>query len=159
MKYPKPQTVYVRASEENIAQASEMDTKPAPRMVPRIWKKLQAEIAGQIEIHDYKDGTKLFYLLFAWPTHDETQDVIRAFLDDLITAGTAWAKLDTLPKQDIEVTEMVVDAAKPKVDGRDQLKAVQVMKPTATHAAKFCFVGDVRATTVEVKPVVEAIEK
>ena len=150
MRYPKPQTVYVRASVENIAQASEMDAKPAPRMAPTIGKTLQAEIAGQIEVHDYKDGTKLYYLIFAWPTHDETQDAIAAECTKLVKDGKAWDALDTLPKQDIEVTEMVVDTAKPKVDGFDQMKAVLVMEPTATHAAKFCFVGDVRAESVKV---------
>jgi hypothetical protein len=149
MGYSAPQTTYVRARA----------TERWGRIVPDISEKLQLDIAGCIDIHDFKDGTHLWSLMFAWPTHEHLQDATAKGIAELVRGGKAWLTLEDLPKLDIEVTEQIVDAAKPNVDGRDQLKAVQVLKPMATHAAKFCFVGDIRAAVaVDVKPTEEPLE-
>ena len=147
MKYPKPQTVYVRASVENIAQASG-EEKPAPRMVPTIGKTLQAEIAGQIEVHDYKDGTKLYYLIFAWPTHDETQDAIAAECAKLAN-DTTWTTKAALPTTQVDVQESVADLSKPPVLGVQPTKLVTVKRTVQACADRVRFVGDVD----EAKPV------
>jgi hypothetical protein len=155
MRYDKPQTVYVRAKPVDIAKPL-LDEKPTPRIVPDLNEFLQSQIAGCIDIHDFKDGTHLYALMFAWPTHEDLQVSIAFYVAELCRKGTAWMRLDDLPKQDVEVTETVADTAKPKVDGVYTTKSVQVLKPMAVHAAKFCFVGDLRAAAAvkveEVEP-------
>jgi hypothetical protein len=157
MRYDKPQTCYVRAAAVDVAKPSEMDKNPAPRTVPDIDAKLQADIAGCIDIHDFKDGTHLYSLMFEWPTHEDMQDATAKGIAELVKSGKAWMTLDDLPKLDIEVTATVEDTAKSMVDGRYPTKTVQVMEKTATHAAKFCFVGEARAVEVA-KPIEEPIE-
>jgi hypothetical protein len=154
MKYDKPQTVYVRAAAVNIAKPSAMDKNPAPRIVPEIPTALQREIAGCVEVADHGDGTRTYYLMFAWPTHDVQQDAIATALAKLAKA-TTWALKTALPVTQVDVKESVPDLSKPPVLGVQPTKEVTVKRSVQTLADRVRFVGDVDA----VEPVEKVAEK
>jgi hypothetical protein len=154
MRYPKPQTVYARAAPVDIAKPFR-DEKPVPRIVPDLNEFLQSQIAGCIDIHDFGDKTHLYALMFAWPTHEDLQVSIEFYIAELCRKGTAWMTLEDLPKEDVEVTEMVEDAKAAPVAGSmtKPMIAVSAFVPLKEHAAKFCFVGDLRAVAVQAEAV------
>ena len=140
MGYSAPQTVYVRARA----------TERWGRITPDIDPKLQAEIAGCIDICDHGDGTHTWCLMFAWPTHEHLQDAIAAGIAKLAKAAT-WATREALPVTSITVKESVPDTSKPPVDGVQPTKLVDVSRTVKEQAAKFRFVGEAVAVAEPVK--------
>lgn len=111
MEYPIPQRIHVRCAETDL---------PMPE-----------EIAAAVPVQDFGDGTQLWMLQYHWPTHEATQDAIKAALD---ACENKWERLE-LPSS---ATEIITGK-----DGKIQQQVVPMSSlALKAVASKFRFVGE-----------------